>query len=224
MKKYITTDIGEAIYPHLTGNGNTKFENDGVFELSLRLPQMKADILIANIIEATKEQVVAMQSAYKFNIQTCKKAATPWKPSVDKDKNPIAGYMDFKIKQNRICGKGEKQWTFTPDLFDASAQPLNPDTQIGSGSKVIVVFEPNAWWVKNELGFNLRLKAVQVVDLVTGNARTAAGYGLSPLGPEKPFKPLTAEEKAALNLDPPSEDESLSNDDFMKALRSAVNV
>ena len=79
----------------------------------------------------------------------------------------LANQFDFHIKQNKVCGSGDKKWEFAPALFGADAKPLPADKIIWTGSKVKAAFCPFTWFVKGELGVTLRLK---------GGATNVASY------------------------------------------------
>ena len=95
----------------------------------------------------------------------------------DKDTGDDTGKVEFKFK---LKAKGQRKdgsyYEQQPAVIDAKKQPLPKDMLIGNGSRVKVAFEPIPYIMQStkKVGVSLRLKAVQVIDLVEyGNSATS---------------------------------------------------
>jgi len=160
------------VWPKLN-EPDRKFQPEGVYEVTLRLPEDEADGLIAKFMDIHAEayrQVCSQQGK-----KALKKAALPWKTAEEWDKETETkiekpGFIDFKFKMKaKVTSRSGKSWEQRPALFDARLTPLPADADpIGGGSKIRISIEVYAWYSAS-LGFGLTLrpKAVQVIELKT---------------------------------------------------------
>lgn len=175
MSKTLTSVVGEAIYPHLT-KPNTKFNPEGVYEVTLRLTAAQKEQLAAEIMDYCKEELHRVALINRVDAKTVKQSR-PWKPAVDKNKVEIPGLWDFRLKHNKINGTGDKAFPFTPHIYAADNAVWDMEKEIWTGSKLKVAFVPFVWFTKGELGISLRLSGVQVIKWVTGgNSPEALGF------------------------------------------------
>lgn len=176
------TPIGTAVFPHLN-TADTKFDEKGVFSTSLRLTPDEAAPMIKSL-----EQVYS--SGYKKicgekNKATLKKADMPWSKETDRESGEETGNYLFKFKMKAETRTGIKM---RPVLFDAKCQPM--EDNIGAGSKMKVAFDPSCWHVAAlGVGISLRLKGVQVLELVEYSGRSADSLGF---GEEDGFETTSA--------------------------------
>jgi hypothetical protein len=95
----------------------------------------------------------------------------------DRETGDPTGDVEFKFKLKAKVQKRDGSWyEQEPVVLDSKKTPLTGDTLIGNGSKVKVAFEPIPYVMQStkKVGVSLRLKAVQVIDLVEyGNAATS---------------------------------------------------
>jgi hypothetical protein len=201
----ITTVTGTASYPHLT-QPNTKFDADGTYSVNLRLSDADAKALISQIETAVQADVLAVCARAKVDPAKVKRAPLPWGPAKE-----VKNTTEFKIKNNRVCGSGDKKFTFTPRLFDALNRVFPADEKIGMGSKIRVAFQPYVWFVKGETGISLRLQAVQVIELKSPASAEAFGFtAVTEIGS------VAAPDVAA------EQDEPLTGEQFMDKLNDAM--
>ena len=169
---------GIAQYPRLT-KPDTKFKADGEYKLTLILPGAEAQPLIEMIDTAMGESLVQARRDNPSKAKTIKAATDkPYKAETDDEGNDTGNYkFNFKMAAKITSKKTGESWEQKPDLFDAKGKVLvNPN--IGGGSKVKVAFELFPFYTPLVgAGVSLRLRAVQVLDLVEYNSRSAAGYG-----------------------------------------------
>lgn len=175
----IITPAGIAVYPWLN-KPDTKFDDDGVYRVTLRVPEAEAQELVDTLQEAfdlnLEEQSKKFPSkGKKPGIKAC--ADLPWGEFLDDDGNET-GEIAFTFKMKAVVRpKNGDSWIQRPRIFDTQKQPLK-DCQIGGGSTLKIAAEIYPWGtLKLGAGISLRLKAVQVLDLVEFGGRSAEGYG-----------------------------------------------
>lgn len=176
--QHITTPIGIASYPYLT-RPDTKFDSDGEYRVGLILPASDAKSLMKTINEAIKDSV---EKAKKDNPQKAKKiqaAKAPYSEVTDEEGNETGEVQfNFKMKAKITPRNGGEPFEVRPALFDAKGKPLPKTVKIGGGSKVKVCAELSPYFTDLVgAGISLRLKAVQVIELVEYNGQSADKFG-----------------------------------------------
>lgn len=171
------TPAGIAVYPHLN-RPDTKFNADGEFKVKLRLPADDAQPMIEKI-DAAMEQSFADAKAGEKNAakrKKIKRADPPYSPTYDEEGNETGDIeISFKLRHRVTPRKGDP-FTQRPVLFDAKGKPM--DENIYGGSRIKVageIFPFNSPTVG--AGVSLRLKAVQVLELVSSSGADASAYG-----------------------------------------------
>ena len=94
--------------------------------------------------------------------------------------------FNFKLRASGKRKSDGKEFTQKPDLRSADMMKFPEDKQIWADSILRITFEPYAWNMPIGIGCTLRLKTVQVIDLVTGSAESNLG-DLKPEHTEAPF-------------------------------------
>lgn len=168
-----TTPAGIAQYPYLT-KPDTKFNPDGEYKISLEIPGAAAQ----DIVTFLDEQFAAsVAKAKKENAgKKIKEGDVPY--SIDEDSGKVT--VRFKLKA-KVTPKQGDPFEQRPAIFDAKGKPMGADAKIGGGSKVKVAYELVPYYTAIAgAGVSLRLKAVQVIDLVEfsgGASADAFGFG-----------------------------------------------
>lgn len=165
-----TTPKGTAKYPWLS-SPDTKFNPDGDFKVTLVLSVQDGD----TIMQFLDEQLAASEASAKKNNpgKKVKVADAPYK--VDEENGNVE--INFKMKAKVTMASGDS-FDQKPALFDAKGKPLT-DVNVGGGSKIKVSYECVPFYTALiGAGISLRLRAVQVIDLVEFSGGAAAGaYG-----------------------------------------------
>ena len=157
------TEVGKAIYPHLN-KPDTRFQKEGVYKVTLELSPINAKNLLKHIDDgialATKDS--------KSN----KTASLPYK--TDENGNL---HFNFKCKASGVSKTGQN-WEQKPKVFDSKGTPISRDILVWGGTTMKVAYEIIPY-SNNMLGsgVSLRLKAVQVHELVSGGGASADSYG-----------------------------------------------
>jgi hypothetical protein len=176
----IVTPSGIAKYPRLN-SPDTKFNAAGDYKITVVLD--KAD---KGVVEFLKRLETEHKAAYQQAVATAKKgkkvkaAESPIKPHVNEDGDEVKGKVEISAKM-RASGERDDgtSWEQRPAIFDASRKTIT--AKVGGGSKVKVAVELNPYNSPSlGAGLSLRLKAVQVLELVEFNGeRSASSYGFS---------------------------------------------
>jgi len=171
----LTTPKGKAIFPHLT-EADTMFHAEGLYHVKLECSLAESQVLIKTIGDLVTEQVVEAQKKTPDNTSGFKRAPLPYEILDDKV------VFNFKMKAGGTRKKDGKSFTQKPVIVNADLTPFDEDKQIWGDSKLVINFEPYAWNMPIGIGCSLRLKSVQVIELVTGKASsTLSGFEAEPI-------------------------------------------
>jgi hypothetical protein len=168
-----TTPAGIAQYPYLT-KPDTKFNPDGEYKISLEVKDPNAAAPLMSFLDEQLDASIA--KAKKENPgKRIKEGEAPYQV------NDETGAVTFRFKlKAKVTPKQGDPFEQRPAIFDAKGKPLQ-DAKIGGGSKVKVAYELVPYYTAIAgAGVSLRLKAVQVIDLVEfsgGASADAYGFG-----------------------------------------------
>ena len=167
--RYVTP-AGIAQYPYLT-TPDTKFNPDGDYKVNLEIDPTEITTFLDEQLEAS------IAAAKKENpSKKIKEGDAPY--SVNEETGKVT--LRFKLKA-KVHPKNGESFDQSPALFDAKGKPLSKDIKIGGGSKMKVSYEILPYYTAIAgAGISLRLKAVQVIDLVeysSGGSGESYGFG-----------------------------------------------
>lgn len=163
------TPAGIAVYPRVSGKPDTKFDERGLWTIRLRLPAEEASTLLEQLQEGQKE---ALQEAREEGKVRGKGKLADLPFSEEEDGSIL---FNFKMPHKVTSKKTKETYEFKPAIFDAAGQPLK-DVRLGGGSKVKVAYELRKFYTALVgAGVQLRLRAVQVLDLVEYEGGGTAG-------------------------------------------------
>jgi len=171
--KKIVSAEGVSKYAWLT-TPDTKFDKDGHYKVNLSLSAELAQPLVKLIDDEMK---LSMDSAKeKANGKPVKAATAPYEAELVDGKE--TGNIDFKFKRKaQIISSDGRIIPFKVAIFDSAGVPI-VDTNVWSGSKMKVSAELVPWYTAIAgAGVSLRLRAVQITELVEGGGDNAKGYG-----------------------------------------------
>jgi hypothetical protein len=183
--KFITPR-GVAIFPKLS-KPDTKFKAEGEYSCKLRLqPDALPAELVEKLVEMrdtfaaeTRDRLTAEKKGAKAKTLKVREGLTT--DETDKDSGESTGFVILNAKMTAagVSKKDGKPWSRSPKLFDAKGTPLKANAQIWGGSELKLAVEAIPYYTPkdNEVGISFRLEAVQVLVLVSGTAKDAAGYG-----------------------------------------------
>lgn len=155
MKKQIVTPIGEALYPHLH-EPDYKFDESGVYQTRLILGESEYNTVKGQYTEV-------YEASYSSE---CEKAGKKLKHS---ESNPFReGEEGLYILAKQPAEKNTRAHgliKFSIKAFNAQGKLIQMP-RVGSGSKLRLALEPKPWVVNGKFGVSLRLRSVQIIDLV----------------------------------------------------------
>ena len=171
----LKTPAGIAVWPKLT-KPDTKFNADGEYNVKLRIPSEEAQDLIAALDTA---YAAAQEEAKEKNPgKKIKAASQPYTEELDDQGNETGNILvSFKCKAKLTDDAGNVRPN-APRLFDSKNKEFPKDQDIWGGSTLRVAFKAIPYYTAMAgAGVSLRLKAVQVIDLVAGGGGTGESYG-----------------------------------------------
>jgi len=168
----VTSPKGIAQYPHLQ-TPDTKFDTDGKYTINLRLGGEVAENFVAMLEE---KHSVYYDEFCEREGSALKKADLPTR-DVETSGD---GEIDIKFGLKAVGRKGDHSWEQRPLIFDSAMNPITGEKldamRIGSGTTCRVGFEIVPYYTGMVgMGLSLRLKAVQIIDLVEYDA-AGAGF------------------------------------------------
>jgi len=163
----LTSPKGRAIFPHLT-EPDIKFKPEGEYHVKLECNKSDSVAIIKEI-----KGLIAKKVQEEHNKNPNVKIKYAPQPFEEEGENVI---FNFKMKASGTRRDNNKHFTQQPVLMDAELKPLGQDVQIWGDSILRITFEPHTY-VSSAigLGVTLRLKTVQVIELVTGKGSNTLG-------------------------------------------------
>jgi len=177
-------DYGEKS-PFPTPNGQYSVElkmdaNAPETQAFVAMLQVQYDLALAD----ADAKFAAMDNKSRARIGEIK--ANPFYSEVyDKETDEPTGELSFRFK---LTASGTKKdggrWATKPDLFDGTGTPMSRDIKIGTGTIGRVSFNCSPYFIPGSGmgGMALKLRAVQVVELVNENSGSADEYGFGDEG------------------------------------------
>ena len=160
MSKILTTPKGTAVYPRID-TPDTKFNEDGVYSCKLHVDEASFNAFTKQVTDTVEREY---DVECKVKGKKLKKAATsPIRITPD---------GDFEIYAKQVAQRQTKKGllTFTIPVFDSKGAKLPTSPAIGSGSTLKLSVEVYTWYTDLQgFGYTLRLKAVQLLDLIEYN-------------------------------------------------------
>ena len=175
MAKNILVLEGTALWAKVF-EPDTKFNPLGDFSINLQMPVADAAVMsekLESIVQAEFNEAIEKDPRLKNTLSTQEVC----QPVYDRDTGDDTGNVEFKFKlKAKVQKRDGTYYEQQPAVLDSKKVPMSKDTLIGNGSKVKVAFEPIPYVMSStkKVGVSLRMKAVQVIDLVEyGNSATS---------------------------------------------------
>ena len=170
MSKVLTTPKGTAVYPRID-TPDTKFNEDGVYSCKLHVDEASFNAFTKQVTDTVEREY---DVECKVKGKKLKKAATsPIRITPD---------GDFEIYAKQVAQRQTKKGllTFTIPVFDSKGAKLPTSPAIGSGSTLKLSVEVYTWYTDLQgFGYTLRLKAVQLLDLIEYNNGSSSSFGFT---------------------------------------------
>ena len=170
--KRIITPIGVLAYGWIN-SPDTKFDQDGVYSVKLAFDNTDADF------QAFKQQIEAEAQAVFDSAKAGLKGAaknnhelrTPFTLEYDDDGEKTGRVIAYAKQKARVKLASGETLMLKPTVYDSNGKPMSNPPSIYSGSKLRaqceIISSPN---IQGKSGVSLRLKSVQLVELVSGSS------------------------------------------------------
>lgn len=198
LPRYVTPK-GTAQYPYLT-KPDTKFNPDGEYKVNLELNAEDASEIMSFLDEQLAESIA---KAKKENAgKKIKEGDVPY--SVDEDSGKVT--LRFKLKA-KVTPKNGEPFEQRVAIFDAKGKPITDEIKIGGGTQMKVSYEVMPYYTSMVgAGISLRVRAVQIIELVEFSSAGAGAYGF---GSEDGYEA----EESATNTNNEFKDETNDNEE-----------
>jgi len=146
---------------------DTRFVEEGEYSTQVVVPEAEAAQVceqLEALIDEEFNKIVKDKPALKATLS--KRPVT--EPDIDQDGN-ATGNVVFKSKlKAKIRSKTGATYNQKVNVVDAKRNPMTGDQLIGNGSVVKIAVEPVTYYMASskQVGVSLRLKAMQVIDLI----------------------------------------------------------
>jgi len=161
----LTTPKGIAKWPYLI-EPDIEFNPDGLFHTKLSCKKSES----VNIKKAIDDMI-----AQEIKKQHDSSPDKPIKKSLPYTEEGEEIIFNFKMKAKGTRKSDGKLFTQEPNIVNADLTPFNKDQKIWGDSILKITFEPYAWNMPVGIGCTLRIKTVQVLELVTGKLSDTLG-------------------------------------------------
>lgn len=159
----IVSPVGEAIYPHLN-RPDTRFDDDGVYTVKLALDGESEEC--TRFIKKLEE----IRNAYAKGAKGAAKNYSLSDVAEDEytEEGVPTGRKIIKFKQRAVVHTEDGPLTFSVALKDRFGKDITETVWGGSQIRCSAEVAPYAMASAKTIGLSLRLRAVQVLELVTG--------------------------------------------------------
>lgn len=168
----IVTPPGTAVYPWLK-TPDVEFGQNH-YKINLALEEKAASPLMKKIDDLLSSFLEEISKKSKKKIVT---ENLPYYKEKDDEGNETGNIIfKFKMKASYQDKKTNQLVPMKPAIFDSARKPCKEDVWGGSAVKVAGMAVP---YFQNKAGVTLRLSAVQVLELATGNQSSGDAYGFN---------------------------------------------
>jgi len=146
---------------------DTKFDANGIYSVNLLIPEAEA-AEVCEYLDSVVEQRYAEEVKAKPKLKNGLSTKPPYEPEYDQNGDPT-GNIEFKLKlKAKVQARDGSVYSQKPIVVDAKRKPMDPEIAIGNGSVIKVAYEPIPYMMAStkQVGVSLRMKGVQVLDLV----------------------------------------------------------
>ena len=193
-----TSPFGKAIYPHLQ-KPDTHFAKGDMtkakYHVKLELNAEDAKELVARCDNVIAKAILEEEGNGKKKKTLKKSEFTGYTKEKDGDKY----IFHFKMKANGVNSKTGENFSQRPAIVDNDLKPLDPDINVWGGSILRVSYTTSGWYsdMLGGAGCTLRLKSVQVKDLVEGSSNNNGNHGFDKVEGDASNKNESSDEEVA---------------------------
>lgn len=179
-----TTPKGTAIYPRLN-SPDDKYVAEGEYKVKLAFDAEDPDFIAFRervekmVDEVFDAKVAELKADNKGGLASKLVKQYPFTVEEDAATGDETGRILINSRM-KASGTGKKgPWTRKPTIFNARGVALKSPPMVGGGSTLKLSVQLAPYYVAKDktVGVSTRLEAVQLINLVTGGARSASDYG-----------------------------------------------
>ena len=187
MTKILTSPEGVSQHTYIS-DPDKVFNPDGLYHTKLICKKSESAEIKKAIDDLIAQEVKKQHD--KDPEKPIKRAPLPYVESDDEIT------FNFKLRAKGVRKSDGKPFTQEPNIVNADNTPFDKEQKIWGGSTLQITFEPYSWNMAIGIGCTLRIKTVQVVQLVTGGNTSNTLGDLK----VKPMKDPIIREKSEVNL------------------------
>lgn len=174
---------------------DTKFKSEGQYHTKLEVPVEAGSELkdsIDRVYENWKKDILATKGDKNY------REFLPYKILQDEEGLETDISFHFKMKASGVNNKTGKPFTQRPFVIGPDKTPItNVEGMIGNGSTAKIAYEFFPYEFGTSIGVQLRLRGIQVLDVVEYNADANSGESVFVV--EDGFTPLTQSTESQLS-------------------------
>lgn len=176
MAKNLQVAEGKALWCKVF-EPDTKFDSNGIYSVDLLIPETKAQQLcefLDGVADKRYKEEVKAKPKLKASLST----RPAYETDYDEDGNETGNLkFKFKLKASGQTRDG-RDYSQKPAVVDAKRKPMTEEVAVGNGSTIKVAFEPIPYVMAStkQVGVSLRMKAVQIIDLVEYGGSAASVF------------------------------------------------
>ena len=160
--KYKVTPVGEFEYPHILV-ADTMHKAEGLYHVKLILKDKEAEDfqkMVDNAHNTWKERCLSENPKGGW------KEWLPYKSKTDEEGMEIGTMFHFKLKASGINSKTGETFTQKPVVVGPNKAPIPNNIKVANGSTGKIAYEIAPYLHGQSLGLQLRLRMVQVLNLI----------------------------------------------------------
>lgn len=159
--KYPVTPKGEFLWAHITAP-DTAYKEEGEYHVKVILRGNEGENL-KNAVDAQFDNWLSSQKS------TGGRKFLPYKENQADDGSSDGYQFHFKMKASGVNSKTGEKFTQRPIVVGPDRKPIPSDIRIANGSLGKVAYEFAPYNTKGSIGVQLRLRGVQVLELIEYN-------------------------------------------------------
>ena len=160
--KYKVTPVGEFEYPHILV-ADTMHKAEGLYHVKLILKDKEAEDfqeMVDNAHNTWKERCLSENPKGGW------KEWLPYKSKTDEEGMEIGTMFHFKLKASGVNSKTGATFTQKPVVVVPNNAPIPNNIKVANGSTGKIAYEIAPYLHGQSLGLQLRLRMVQVLNLI----------------------------------------------------------
>lgn len=166
----VMTPVGESVFVKINGIVDD-YMGQNKYTATIKLEEKDAKALKQQL-----EQIWQASETFKSRNEDEKETD---RPKIPITKSKEYGYQLKATTKTEFIDKNGNTHENVISLVNGNKQPLDPKTQIWKGSKVALWIGAKPYETPSMYGVSLKLKGIQVIDLVTGGSGGTFGGSAS---------------------------------------------